>query len=246
MIVGVIGNTELTRKGTNLLIDQGHTVKYVFGLPEDQAKKKVNAKDLASYCSEREIEFYKSNDFEKIYDCGVDLVVALGDSRLIPVKKFKCPVVGNHGAALPNVKGGASLVWARLINSGTWAVSFMTLDETLDSGEILGVNEFNYPLDMSMIDFVSLCDDKTIELLDGYINNTLLPPERKNSKTMIKVGKYIDSQIGATLAIIAGLNNLSIYLPARTPDDSVVKDSWDEEFKENFKRAHSIPYPQYR
>jgi len=247
MIIGIIGNTELTLKGINLLIDQGHTVDYVFGLEQEHLESKVNSVDLKSVCLKHNIKHISGGSrFSEITKRKTDLVIALGDSRLIPVRDFSCPVIGNHGAALPDVKGGASLVWARLINSGRWGVSLMDLDEKLDSGRILGVNRFDYPVSMSMHDFVSLCDDKTIELLDGYINNTLTPPEKQNEKTMITVGKHIDSQVGTTLAIYADVWNLSIYLPPRTPKDSIMKESWDSEFKQNFKLANNTPYLKHK
>jgi len=246
MRVGVIGNTVLTSKGLDLLISQGHTVSYVFGLPAHQQDIKVNYQDLAPYCTQQSIDFYQSNDFSKVYHYDIDLVIALGDSRIIPVKNFNCPLIGNHGAALPNIKGGASLVWARLLNSGSWGVSLMTLGEKVDSGEILGVTHFTYPTNMSMATFVSLCDDITIELLDQFLHYPREGTIQQNSKTMITVGKHIDSQVGTTIARLATLHNLSIYLPPRTPDDSILKDCWDEEFKENFKRANCSPYPDYK
>ena len=247
MIIGIIGNTELTLKGIRLLIDQGHKIDYVFGLDQEHIKSKVNAVDLQSVCLKHNIEYIEGGPrFSEIAQRKVDLVIALGDSRFIPVKNFTCPVIGNHGAALPDVKGGASLVWARLINNGRWGVSLMDLDEKLDSGKILGVSRFKYSTIMSMDKFVSLCDDKTIELLEGYMNNTLTPPQKQNSKTMITVGKHIDSQIGTALAIHADFWNLSIYLPARTPEDSIMNQSWDSQFKINFKLANSTPYPEYK
>jgi len=247
MRVGLIGNTELTSKGLELLIDQGHEVDYVFGLEQRSLKNKVNASDLKAYCLEQNIEFIEGGRrFAYISQRDVDLVIALGDSRLIPVDTFRSKVIGNHGAPLPDVKGGASLVWARIINYGFWGVSLMVLDEELDSGEILGVTKFEYSKDMNMEDFVSLCDDETIKLLDQYLNNTISRPHQQNEATVITVKKHTDSELVEKIAKFAMEAKCSIYLPPRTPEDSIIKDSWSEEFKQKFMIANDHPYPEYK
>ena len=43
MRVGVIGNTVLTYKTIKLLMERGHDIQYVFGLPDAKLATKVNA-----------------------------------------------------------------------------------------------------------------------------------------------------------------------------------------------------------
>jgi len=243
MKIGIVGNTELTRKGLDLCLSLGHSVCYINGLPPELLKNKVNGVDLASFCKELDIPFYSSNDFSVIKDLDVDLIVVLGDSRILPISEFRCKtIIGNHGAELPSIKGGASIVWARMINNGNWAVSLMSLSEAIDSGDIWGINRFIYDPSMSMADFVNLCDDKTVELLgmylEGYLKHSIFT--RKN--TLITLHKHVDSEVACSIAKLAIKNDIPIYLPSRTPEDSKVKDCWGAEFKHNFRIANSYPY----
>ena len=40
-------------------------------------------------------------------------------------------------------------------------------------------------------------------------------------------------------------NNLNIYMPPRTPDDSVIKSHWPKKFIDVFKIAQNKPYPKW-
>jgi hypothetical protein len=94
------------------------------------------------------------------------MVISLGDSRYVPpfiIEKFK--VIGNHGAILPSVQGGASLVWGRMLNNGVWGVSLMELDKKIDNGTILKTSSFNYELDSDMNSF---CDMNEISDVSGF------------------------------------------------------------------------------
>jgi len=243
MKIGLLGNTNLTKKGLELCLALGHEVSYVFGLPEEDLPLKVNASDLKSVCHDKGVTLYESNDFNLIKDLEIDLIITLGDSRTVPVNSFKCKhVIGNHGAELPYIKGGASLVWGRMINSGSWAVSLMTLSVELDCGDIIGVSHFSYPLNMSMKDFVELCDDKTIDLLEDYLTNGITSTTTEPKDTFVTIKKGIDSEVGCLLAATCLSNKIPVYLPSRSPGDSEIKDHWSCEFKDKFKMANDYPY----
>ena len=122
MKIGVIGNTNLTFKTILLLMVQKHTIEYVFGLPEEKMSKKVNSCDeIRLFCAANEIKYIVSDDWEDILDIDVELVLEMGDSRIVPLKFLqKNKVIGNHGAILPCVQGAASLTWGRMLNNGKW------------------------------------------------------------------------------------------------------------------------------
>ena len=106
MKIGILGNTNLTKKGLDLCLALRHEISYVFGLSQEDLSSKVNASDLKPICRDKGITLYESNDFDLIKDIEIDLIISLGDSRLVPVSSFKCKhVIGNHGAELPYVKG---------------------------------------------------------------------------------------------------------------------------------------------
>ena len=128
MKIGVIGNTNITKKGIETIIALEHQVVYVFGLQPEKESAKVNFCDLTDLCSENKIDYVKSGNWEEIENTPADYIVCLGDSRIVPERLVeKYYVVGNHGAILPSVQGGASLVWGRMLNSGKRGVSLFKI-----------------------------------------------------------------------------------------------------------------------
>jgi methionyl-tRNA formyltransferase len=243
MKIGVIGNTKLTFEGLQLLVSLNHQIPFVFGLSDVDLKSKVNSMPLDDFCKDNNIMLYKSEKWDIIMDQDVDLIISLGDSRFVPpqvIDKFK--VIGNHGAVLPLIQGGASLVWGRMLNSGEWGVSLMELDKKIDNGTILKTKSFTYEPNTPMEVFCDKCDKETINILKDYLINGSDNKEYKSSRVDIKVSKYIDSKTCIGLLQFALENNLNIYLPPRTPEDGKIKKEWENEFIENFKIANDKPY----
>ena len=255
MRIGIIGNTKLTYKGLKMLISLGHEIVYVFGLPEENLKSKVNSCgfELTNFCvayfnyeCQSSIKLYRSLDWDDVIDEDVDLIISLGDSRFVPEKiinKFK--VIGNHGAILPHVQGGASLVWGRMLNNGEWGVSIMELDKKIDNGIILRTKSFTYDYDITMLDFTEKCDNITIEILKDFMINIEEIKTYKSSNLDFRVNKHIDSKDGVKLLEFALQNELNIYLPTRTPEDGKIKENWGNKFINSFKKANNKPYPKY-
>lgn len=246
MKVGISGNTKQTLKGLEVILSLGYEVPFIFGLPDEDLLNKVNSVNLTQFAKLKNINLIKTNNWEDVMNYDVDMIISLGDSRYVPpfiIEKFK--VIGNHGAVLPNVQGGASLVWARMLNNGVWGVSLMELDKKIDNGTILKTASFNYEFDMDMNSFCEKCDDLTIELLKDLLINGPDKKQYPSSKIDIRVNKHIDSKLGVQLLDFALKNNLNIYMPPRTKEDGIVKENWDEAFISNFKIANDNPYPKY-
>lgn len=246
--VAFTGNTKLTFKCMKA-VEDFLEISVVFGLPEEKCKDKTNHCDLDEYCKLNNIKLFKTDDWDCFKnfceDNGIDLIITIGESRIVPKSiTSSFYVIGNHGAVLPNVQGGASLVWGRMLNTGSWGISIMKIDEGIDSGDILKVKEFNYNHDCTEFDFVETCDDLTVEalveVLKGDIN------KKPNSRWNVKVNKHTDSRKAINLLKYCLDNNLNIYMPPRTPDDSVVKPYWSKRFIETFKIAQNHPYPKWK
>lgn len=245
MKIGISGNTKQTLKGLNLILSLGHEVAFIFGLPDEELADKVNSINLTQFASDNKIELLKSNDWKDVLSFEVDLIISLGDSRYVPpfiIEKYK--VIGNHGAILPNVQGGASLVWGRMLNDGVWGVSLMELDKVIDNGTVLKRTSFKYDSSMDMKSFCEKCDDLTIELLKDLLING---PDNisGSSKIHLRVSKHIDTKIGVEILKWALDNGLNIYMPSRTKEDGKIKLEWGEQFIERFKTANDFPYPKY-
>tara|TARA_R110000744_G_C19312066_1_gene556809 strand:+ start:696 stop:1484 length:789 start_codon:yes stop_codon:yes gene_type:complete len=249
--VAVVGNTKLTLKALLSLNRLPNIeIKAILGLGAEKCYDKVNYTPLSGFVNSTDTEavLIQEDNWDLFYECcndlGVELIILLGDSRIVPnniLKSFK--VIGNHGAVLPDFQGGASLVWGRMINNGEWGISIMEIEKKVDSGKILKIKKFNYEEDCSEEDFTNVCDDLTVQALLEVIRGEYQPIE--NISWDVKIAKHTDSSEVIDLCKICLSKGLNIYLPPRTPKDSLVKDNWDEEFKYIFKISNDKPYPKW-
>lgn len=252
--VAVVGNTRLTLKGLAALrVMPNISLEIILGLSEDSFKNKVNSASLdnfiKSYDWTKPPKLIRSNRWDSFYqsciDKKIDLIITLGDSRIVPENVINSfDVIGNHGAVLPHVQGGASLVWGRMLNNGEWGVSIMEIDKKIDSGRILKVKKFNYGSDCSELEFTEKCDNLTIEALIDVLEGDFTP--KQNNNWDLKIAKHADSYDVVNILKHSLLNKLNIYLPPRTPEDSIIKNHWPEEFKNIFKIANNNPYPKWQ
>ena len=252
--VAVVGNTKLTLKGLCALKKLPNVeVKVILGLDTKSINKKVNSVSFANFLSSypyvkapKIIRSNKWDIFEKTcIEEQINLIILLGDSRIVPetiINSFT--VIGNHGAILPDVQGGASLVWGRMLNSGEWGVSIMEIDKKIDSGKILKVKKFKYSEDCSELEFTEKCDDLTVDALVDVLNSNYVISD--NSKWHLKIAKHTDSQDVINILRYCIDNKLNVYLPPRTPKDGFIKSVWSDEFKKIFKIANNKPYPKWR
>ncbi|MAL15731.1 MAG: hypothetical protein CL554_20195 [Algoriphagus sp.] len=247
--VAVTGNTLLTLKAMQRIVNlDNYKILHVFGINSENMKNKVNSVDLSAFCSKNNISLNKTENWDSFYtDCietKVDLVITLGDSRIIPKKiidSFR--VIGNHGAVLPGIQGGASLVWGRMLNAGSWGISIMNIDEKVDSGDILKVKSFLYDKDTSEQEFVTMSDNLTVEaLLEVLAGNYSIV---KNEKWRVRVAKHTDSKKAIDVLKFCVENNIPVYMPSRTPSDAKVSKEWPDKFTSIFKIANNNPYPAW-
>lgn len=248
--VAFTGNTKLTFEGIRAINTlDNFDIKAVFGIKDSDSHKKVNYLSLDKFCLDEDIKLFKNNDWSDFHNfCEkqeVDLIITLGDSRIIPeiiINSFK--VIGNHGAVLPDIQGGASLVWGRLLNTKEWGISIMRIDRKVDSGDILKIKKIKYDEDCSELEFTKRCDDTTIKALLEVINNDY--KVIKNKKWDVRIAKHTDSLKTIEILKYCLENNLNVYLPPRTENDGVINKSWNLNFKNIFKIANNYPYPKWK
>ena len=246
MRVGVIGNTVLTSKCVDLILSEGHTIDYVFGLPKDKLENKANScLGLQNRCNEENIDFIDSNNWYDLGDYNVDVVIEMGDSRIVPNNfLIKNKVIGNHGALLPYVKGGASLTWGRMLGTGEWGVSIFELTDELDNGDIIKTKKVRYtPESTTMEEFVEICDQATVDCLKEFLQGNYSPTG--NRQWSVKVRKHVDSHKGISILERCVDNDIVVYMPTRNAIDSELKEEWPQDFKNNFKKANNSPYPKW-
>ena len=244
----VTGNTRLTLKSMQAISrSPNFQILYVFGISQSNMLTKTNAANMRVFCDDNNIILDKSENWDNLYNfCksqDIDYVITLGDSRIVPaniVSEFE--VIGNHGAILPDVQGGASLVWGRMLNSGLWGISIMRLGVRVDSGDILKVKRFSYDK-ISEEEFTELADNLTVEALIEVLNDDFVSFE--NERWGVRVAKHTDSFDAISIMRHCMENNIPIYMPPRTPSDGKVKDTWPDDFVDVFKIANNKPYPKW-
>lgn len=248
--VAITGNTLLTLKCMERIIKlQNYRIISVFGLPKEKLKTKVNSIDLTDFCIRNNIKLFQTDNWDQFYNfCkkeDIDKIITLGDSRIIPKKIVNSfDTIGNHGAILPAVQGGASLVWGRLLNDGEWGISIMKIGEKVDSGDILKVKKFNYEPNITEENFTTIADNLTVEaLIDVLMGDYLI---MKNKRWAVRVAKHTDSFEATAILKFCKDNKLPVYMPSRTPDDGIVDDTWPLDFISVFKIANNFPYPKWR
>ena len=244
MKIAVFGNTRQTLKGLQRLVSSGYDVQYVFGLPDELRDKKVNSVSLDEFCDDHKIFLDKTNQWSNLKKQDVDLVIGLGDSRIVPEDVIRAhDVIGNHGAILPDVQGADSLVWGRMLNTGIWGVSIFKLAKRVDAGDILVTKQFKYNTECSMEEFVEAADDATIEALFEYLNGDY--STSSNARWNVRLSKHTDNHFVVENLRSCLDRGMRIYLPPRNLQDSKIAPEWDSEFVSNFKLANDYPYPKW-
>ena len=247
--LAITGETRLTLESMKRILDlDNYEILYVFGLPEESLHQKVNSVPLMNFCNANGIVLDKTGNWNNCLQfCtanDIEMIITLGDSRIVPkeiVTKFD--VIGNHGAVLPDVQGGASLVWGRILNSGEWGVSIMKIAERIDGGDILKVKTFKYNEDTTEEQFTDAADALTVDaLIEVLLGNYSV---QENKKWKVRVGKHTDSLKATELLRYCLNNNLPVYMPPRAPQDGTVQPEWPPRFVELFKIANDYPYPRW-
>lgn len=247
--VAITGSTLLTLNSMREIIKlKKYKIIYVFGISDENKLKKTNSVDLKLFCKQNNILLDESEDWKSCHtfctDKDIDLIISLGDSRIVPnniVNNFE--VLGNHGARLPSVQGGASLVWGRLLNYYYWDVSIMKLRERVDSGEILKSRQFHYHENTTEREFTTRADSETVEILIEVLKGNFKPIE--NKKWQVRIAKHTDSYLAVEILKFCLDNQIPIYLPPRTPKDGIIKKHWPKDFIDVFKKANNCPYPKW-
>ena len=245
--VAFTGNTKLTYKCLKA-VEGLLEIHAVFGLSEEVLKNKTNYFNLDEYCASKDIHLFKTNNWDLLkkfcYKNDIDRIISIGESRILPESiTSSFDVIGNHGAVLPDVQGGASLVWGRLLNTGRWGISIMRINKGIDSGEILKVKNFDYNLDCTEFDFVEKCDNLTVEALVEVLKDNI--DVKLNKQWDIKVNKHTDSYTATKILEYCLRNNINVYMPPRTPDDCAINNSWPKKFIDLFRIAQNNPYPKW-
>lgn len=212
------------------MINIGFPVDMVFSLDEQFSENVSGYYPIHKTAEENGIPYTKfrkigsGDNIQIIRDIDPDYIFVIGLSQIVNkeiIDIAKCGVVGFHPTPLPKYRGRAAMVWQVLLGVHETKCSLFLIDEGMDSGDILGQEEYviedsDYAEDVER----KLCDALkrlTPKVLKQILNGTLAP-QKQNEED-------------------------AIYLLIRRPEDGLI--DWKEPVEkiQRLIRAVSKPYP---
>lgn len=166
--------------------------------------------------TDENIEIIRSIDPDYIFVIGLSQLI---DRRIIDIPHKGC--IGFHPTPLPKFRGRAAMVWQVLLGIHETKCTLFMLDEGMDSGDILGQQEY-------VIDDTDYAEDVELKLCDA------LKLLSRNVLNELKNGTLVPAKQNEEEAT---------YLLIRRPEDGLI--DWKEPIDKIHRlvRAVSHPYP---
>ena len=226
----LIGSVTTSEKLLEAMIELKFPISYVFSLGEEYSENVSGYYPIHKTASDNNIPnktFKKINDEENIKiikDIEPDYIFVVGISQLVSKEIIDCAKIGTvgfHPAPLPKFRGRASNVWQQLLGIKQTKCSMFFIDEGIDSGDILGQEEYLIGENDYASDVMNNIEEAIYRLskrvLKQMMDNTLMPIKQDESQ--------------------------ATYTLKRSIEDGFV--DWNESIKNIhlFVRAISRPYP---
>ncbi len=227
ILIGAVSSTKVVLQA---MIEVKFPITHVFSLDE-----KVSA-NVSGYFPVHEIaqennipytKFEKINDIENVQlikSISPDYIFVVGLSQLVKrqiIDSAKLGVIGFHPTPLPKMRGRAANVWQVLLGIHETKCSMFFIDDGMDSGDILGQEDY-------------------------YIEDTDYAEDvyQKIEDATYKLSKKVLRQIvDGTLKPIKQNEEEATYLLKRSPEDGLI--DWNEPIENIHRlvRAVSHPFP---
>lgn len=227
ILIGSVGSSKTILEE---MIKLKFPIDMVFSLDEQYSKNVSGYYPIHEIAEKHKIpyqKFRKINDPKhtaSIKEINPDYIFIIGLSQLVGkeiIESAKKGVIGFHPTPLPRFRGRAAMVWQMLLGVRETKCSLFFIDEGIDSGDIIGQEEYiiedtDYAMDVSLkckIAFKRLIKRVLPQLLDGSVE-----PVKQNEEE-------------------------ATYLLKRSPEDGLI--DWNEpaEKVQRLIRAVSKPYP---
>ena len=163
---------------------------------------------------------------EKLLDWAAhlkpDALLVLGWYHMVPPSWLKlAPGYAIHASLLPDLAGGAPLVWAILLGREETGVTFFRLEAGVDTGDVLGQASFPVLRTDTIADLVNRAEHATRGLVMSQLS-------------LLKEGMATCVPQDQTRRIV---------MPQRSPRDGEINWSWPAEDVYRLIRASTRPYP---
>ncbi len=236
MNIVLFGSTDVTLAVADFLSNESHqigaivTVSETFSISyKPDGVKNSRFVDMVAWGKEKGIPviIYKNTDqtISDLKNLGIslDFAIVVGWFHMIQKKLrdlFFSGCAGFHASLLPQLRGGAPLNWAILLNLRETGVSFFEFSDGVDDGPLYAQEKFS--------------------IRDGdYIGDLI----KKSEKSIIKMLGYTLPQIKRNHSLKHPQKGAPSYCGQRVPEDSQI--DWNDPAKNILRliRASSAPYP---
>ena len=227
ILIGAVGSTKVVLEA---MIETRFPVYHVFSLDEQYSEGVSGYYPIHEIAERNNIEFTK---FRKINDdhsvaiikqISPDYIFVVGLSQLVGkeiINSAKIGVVGFHPTPLPKMRGRAANVWQVLLGVRETKCSMFFIDDGIDSGDILGQEDYIIEDTDYAEDVYQKIEDATYRLskkvLRSIVDGTLNPQKQNEDE--------------------------ATYLLKRTPEDGLI--DWNDSVVDiqRLVRAVSRPFP---
>jgi methionyl-tRNA formyltransferase len=212
------------------MIKVGFPINMVFSLDEQYSENVSGYRPIHEIAESNRIpyvKFHKISDEENIKiikEIQPDYIFVIGLSQLVDKRILDIAskgTIGFHPTPLPKFRGRAAMVWQVLLGVHETKCTLFMLDEGMDSGDILGQEEYiiednDYAKDVE----TKLCDALrrlSERILPDLMEDTIIPQKQNEDE--------------------------ATYLLIRRPEDGLI--NWNEPVEKIHRliRAVSHPYP---
>ena len=227
ILIGSVGTSKMMLEA---MIQTKFPISHVFSVDENYSANISGYQPIHEIAERNNIPYtkiQKINDeanVKIIQELEPDYIFVIGFSQLVKkaiIESAKVGVVGFHPTPLPKMRGRAANVWQVLLGVHETKCSLFFIDEGVDSGDILGQQEY-------------VIDDEDYALdVDRKINEA-------SFKLAIKVLNDIKN---GTLNPVKQNEDEATYLLKRSPEDELI--DWSNSIVDIHRlvRAVSKPYP---
>lgn len=233
----LLGGTDLTLAVANAMSDIGLPIAGLVGVghsfPISYAAGRVeNTRftDLRVWCESRQIPYLETTKLPEIdvfaKTIEADFCLAAGWYHMLPKwfrDRFSRGVAGFHASLLPNLRGGAPLNWAILLNLPRTGVTLFQLSDGVDDGAIYDQRTLDLTPRQTIGDLADRARELTIEMV------------RECLPQIASGARQARPQVGKVS-----------YVLQRNPEDGRIDWTRSAEEVDRLVRAVGRPYPGAR
>ena len=206
ILIGSVGSSRIILEE---MIKMEFPVNMVFSLDEKYSANVSGYTPIHELAAEKGIPYKKfkrisdTENIKIIKEIQPDYIFVIGLSQLIPremIDLAKKGVVGFHPTPLPKFRGRAAMVWQILLGVHETKCTLFLIDEGMDSGDILGQEEYiiedtDYAIDVRK-KLLSALSRLSCRVLKQIMDDSIEPKKQNEEEaTYLLIRRPEDGQI---------------------------------------------------